>query len=127
MGLLTQIGQAVDPLTVTPIDSGSHLGSIAIIISLLISGFGIYRGWKSDKRAAKKEEVQTIIENYRILLKESRARETKLEDIVSRQNKIIEANEAIIEEQKQAIRTIKKERDDYRDELIKLNALPAHA
>lgn len=101
--LLIFMAQAGDNLQFQPINTGTILGGIALLLTILFNGVNIFRGWRQDARTAKKEDIDVVIENYRLLLEESKTREGKLEQMVESQRKTIEANEVLITEQRQTI------------------------
>lgn len=108
--------QAPD-VSITPISSGTVLGGIAVIISLVISGIGLYRSLRLDQRAAKKQDIDTVIENYRLLLSEAKEREKKLEAIIDQNRATITKNEALIDEQRITISRLEGENAQLRAEL----------
>lgn len=106
--------------TVTlPQSDGTILGAIALILSLVISGAGLARSWRLDNRTAKKTDIDTVIENYRALLTESKEREKKLEVIVDDQRKQLARSERIIDEQRITIGKLEGEISGLKTELDK--------
>lgn len=120
--LLSTIAQAAgqDSLQFTPINSGTILGGVAVLISLVISGAGLLRSYRLDQRTAKKQDIDTVIENYRLLLNEAKEREKKLEAIVERQGKQLEAAEKLIDEQKAMILELNHKIERYEAHIAKL-------
>jgi septal ring factor EnvC (AmiA/AmiB activator) len=98
------------------------LGAVALILSLLISGAGLIRSWRLDARTAKKQDIDTVIENYRALLTESRTREKKLEDIIDEQKKALDKSERIIDEQRITIGRLEASNRELKIELGKYRA-----
>lgn len=118
MTFLTTLAETTVTL---PQSDGTIIGGIALILSLVISGLGLYRSVRLDNRTAKKQDIDTVIENYRALLTESKEREKKLETIVEEQRKQLARGEAIIDEQRITITKLegevaglKKELEQYR-------------
>lgn len=106
--------------TVTlPQSDGTIIGGIALLLSLIISGAGLIRSWRLDNRTAKKSDIDTVIENYRALLTESKEREKKLEVIVDDQRKQLARSERIIDEQRITISKLESEITGLRGELDK--------
>ncbi len=113
---------AQSDLTIAPLDSGTTLGAIAVLISLVVSGAGLYRSYRLDQRAAKKADIDTVIENYRLLLAEAKERERKLETALERQNTIINKLETVVDEQRVVIHRLEQENGQLRQELATYRA-----
>lgn len=111
-----------DPVSTSTVDSGTVLGAIAVIVSLLISAFGLIRSWNLDRRAAKKQDIDTVIENYRLLLSESKDREKKLEKMVDDLRRLNDKNEEIIAEQRITISRLEGENAELKRELEQYRA-----
>lgn len=114
MTFLTNLAETTVTL---PQSDGTIIGGIALILSLIISGAGLYRSIRLDNRTAKKQDIDTVIENFRVLLAESKEREKKLETLVEQQRKQLERGEAIIDEQRITITKLEAEVAGLRKEL----------
>ncbi len=108
-------------------DTGTTLGAIAVLISLIVSGVGLYRSFRLDQRAAKKQDIDTVIENYRLMLTESKDREKKLEAINDQLNTKLEKAENMIAEQRITITRLESENGQLRRELEAYRGAKANA
>lgn len=120
--MITHVAQAAVETVQIPVSDGTTLGAVALILSLIISGIGLIRSWRLDARTAKKQDIDTVIENYRALLTESKEREKKLEKIVEDQERVIAKNERIIDEQRITIGRLEANNRELRNELGKYRA-----
>jgi peptidoglycan hydrolase CwlO-like protein len=116
---MTPIRYLAETSITLPQSDGTVLGAIALILSLVISGAGLIRSWRLDNRTAKKQDIDTVIENYRALLTESKEREKKLEVIVDDQRKQLDRSERIIDEQRITIGKLESEITGLKSELDK--------
>ncbi len=104
-------------MEVSTIDSNTILGAAAVLVSLAVSVIGLVRTWRLDSRTAKKQEIDTVIENYRLMLTESKERERKLEDITAAQQVKLDKAEDLIAEQRIIIGRLEHENTELREQL----------
>ena len=79
----------------TTVDSSTLLGGLAVIISVAGTGFATWRAYQSDKRTAKKSEVDMLVDRYE-------------RQAIQATDKL-EAAQIIMEDQAQVIRTLRDE------------------
>lgn len=102
------------------ISDGTILGGLAVVISLGLSGFGLYRNYKLDRDTASKSQFDTVVENYRTLLNKSELTIARLEAKLAEQDQLLNRYSTEIATYKLELDRKNKEIKELKGRVLKL-------